>query len=161
MAGLPDLIAGFFNSVGDQAVKVRTAITGKDPAAEGQVEILQQQIEQAKQAAIAASDAAQNGYWSATLGVTGTNFFKFFVAGPKPALFWVCVFAFGLQYVFQPFANWCIASVTAIFCGVEAVAFQLKAIDMTLPTQLLMGGMGLGSVVVRGLEKINGAQGNH
>jgi hypothetical protein len=159
---IADAITGIMNGLsgaGDAAVKIRTAVTGKDPAIEGQVEILQQQLEAAKQAAGAASDAAQSGYWTATLGVTGSNFFKFFVAGPKPALFWVCVFAFALQFGVQPVINWIIASIAAI-AGV-AHPFQLAAIDMSLPTQLLVGGMGLGSAVVRGIEKINGAQGNH
>ena len=150
-----DAISGILSGLsgaGDAAVKIRTAVTGKDPAIEGQVEILQQQLEAAKQAAASASDAAQSGYWTAALGVTGSNFFKFFVAGPKPALFWVCVLAFGLQYVIQPFGNWILGIFTA---------YRLSAIDMALPTQLLIGGMGLGSAVVRGVEKINGAQGNH
>ncbi len=153
MAGLTDLISGLFNTIGDQAVKVRTAVTGKDPAIEGQVEILQQQIEAAKQQAIAASDAAQSDYWKATLGVTGSNFFKFFVAGPKPALFWVCVLAFALQYVFQPIGNWILT--------LTAATYRLSAIDMSMPTQILVAGMGVASVVVRGVEKLNSVQNNH
>lgn len=153
MSVITDAIAGLVSSLGDQAVKVRTAISGVDPATAGKLQELAANLDAMKQQAQAASDAAQSGYWTATLGVTGSNWFRFFVAGPKPALFWVCVFAFGLQYVIQPIINWIL--------GAAGASYHLAPIDMTLPTQLLIGGMGLTSVVVRGIEKINGAASNH
>ena len=145
--GLIDAIAGIFSGLGDTATKIRTAITGKDPAIEGQVEILQTQIQAAAQAAAAAVDAAQSDYDKATLGVTGTNFFKFWVAGPKPALFWVCVIAFFLQYCVVPIASWFGAT--------------LKPIDLSLPSQIALALAGVGSIAGRVVEKVTGAQGNH
>lgn len=160
------IISGFFGSAGKTAIDIETAVKGISPGdaaalekQKGDILILTANLKAQADQAQANLEKAQGDYWTATLGVTGSNFFKFFVAGPKPALFWVCVFAFALQFGVQPVINWIIASIAAI--AQIAKPFQLAAIDMNLPTQIVIGGMGLTSTVVRGVEKMTNSAGNH
>jgi hypothetical protein len=90
---------------------------------------------------------AQNAVNQAEAGVTGTNFFKFFVAGWRPLIGWVCGFAFILQYILQPVVTW--------------AGGHLTAIDMSVPTQVVLGMLGLGTGISRTVEKIQGAAGKH
>lgn len=151
MAGIVgDIFTGVINGLADlagKATSIRTAITGKDPEVAAQIDLLAQQIQMVKAQAQAASESAQNQYDMATLGVTGTNFFKFWVAGPKPALFWVCVIAFFLQYAVVPIGTW--------------FGLTLKPIDLNLPSQVALALAGVGSLIARVVEKSNGSAGNH
>jgi hypothetical protein len=145
--GVVESIFNFLAGSGDQAVKFRTALTGVDPVKAAEIQ----------QATIAAASAAvqqeadnakaQIALDQASLGVTGTNFFKFWVAGARPLVLWVCGVAFLLQYVILPIGAWCGA--------------HWPPLDMGVPTQVVLGALGLGQIVTRGIEKINGAASNH
>jgi len=147
MSAITDLIGGIVSGLGDTAVKIRTAITGIDPAKQAEITELTMNLQ--AQATKLESDAnlAQVQLDQAEAGVTGTNFFKFWTAGWRPFIGWVCGGAFVLQYVIQPIANWCGA--------------HLVAIDMGIPTQVVLGMLGLSQVVTRTVEKIQSVQGNH
>ena len=131
----------------DSTVKLRTAVTGKDPEIEGQVEILQQQVEALKVTAQQASDASQSAIEQASLGVTGTNFFKFWVAGARPLILWSCGAAFGLQYVIVPILHW--------------FGWMVPDVDMGVPTKVALGLLGVSGIITRSVEKVKGAAQNH
>lgn len=147
MSAITDLVTGLVGGIGDAAIKIRMAITGIDPAKQAEIQELTMNI--AAQANQAAADIqkAQIALDQTEAGVTGSNFFKFWVAGWRPFIGWVCGAAFVLQYVAQPVANWCGA--------------HLALIDMSVPTQVVMGMLGLGTGIARTVEKIQGASGNH
>jgi len=145
--GVVDSIFDFLTGAGDQAVKLRTALTGIDPVKAAEI----QQATIAAAAAAAQQEAdnakAQIALEQAALGVTGSNFFKFWVAGARPLVLWVCGIAFLLQYVVLPVGSW--------------FGAHWPSLDMGVPTQVVLGALGLGQIVTRGIEKINGASGNH
>ena len=148
MSAITDLIGGIVSGLGDTALKIRTAITGIDPAKQAEVTELTLNI-QAKAAELAAgAEKAQTDLDAQYAGLTGTNFFKFWCAGPRPFILWVCGLAFLLQYVVQPYGN-------AWF------GLHLAVVDMGIPTQVVLGALGLGNIVTRTVEKIQGAAGNH
>jgi hypothetical protein len=140
MAGIMDIISGLVGGVGDAVSKVTNAV-GVLPA--------DKQAELTTTLAKLQADAtkAQTDIEQASLGVTGTNFFKFWVAGPRPFILWICGVAFGLQYVIVPVAHW--------------FGWMIPVIDMGVPTEVVLGLLGLGNIVTRSIEKINGAAGSH
>ena len=140
MAGIIDIIAGLVGGVGDAVGKVTNAV-GVLPA--------DKQAELTTTLAKLQADAtkAQTDIEQASQGVTGTNFFKFWVAGPRPFILWICGVAFGLQYVGLPIANWCGA--------------HLPPLDMGVPTQVVLGLLGLGNIAARTVEKVTGTNSNH
>jgi hypothetical protein len=147
MSVITDIASGLTGAIGDAALKIRIAITGIDPAKQAEIQELTMNIASKANQAAADLQAAQVTLDTAEAGVTGTNFFKFWVAGWRPFIGWVCGSAFVLQYVVQPVANWCGA--------------HLMAIDMGVPTQVVLGMLGLSQVVTRTVEKIQSAAGNH
>ena len=147
MPGIADIVTGLIGGIGDAALKIRQAITGIDPAKQAEIQELTMNIaSQANQAALELQKA-QIQLDNTEAGVTGSNFFKFWVAGARPLIMWVCGAAFLLQYVVQPICNW--------------LGAHLAAIDMTVPTQVVLGMLGLSNIVSRTVEKVNGAAGNH
>lgn len=147
MSAITDLIGGIVSGLGDTALKIRTAITGIDPAKQAEVTELTMNIQAAAAKLEADANMAQVQLDQAEAGVTGTNFFKFWVSGWRPFIGWVCGGAFVLQYVVQPVATW--------------LGAHLPQIDMGVPTQVVLGMLGLSQVVTRTVEKIQGAAGNH
>jgi len=73
-----------------------------------------------------------------------------FIAGWRPAVGWVCVFALAYQYIVAPLAPWLLNAF-----GVAVP--KLPGLDDTL-WQLLAGMLGFGSL--RTFEKLKGAEGN-
>lgn len=147
MAGLTDLISGIFNTIGDQAVKLRTAITGHDPASDAALAQAALDLEKLQTQGTQAIAAAQTQVNVAEANVTGSPAFRLFVAGWRPFIGWICGFAFTIQYVIQPVGVWAGA--------------HWQVIDMSVPTQVVLGMLGLGTGVARTVEKIAGASGNH
>ena len=147
MSAITDLVTGLVGGIGDAAVKIRQAITGIDVAKQAEIQELTLNISAKANELATGAQIAQTQIDQAEAGVTGTNFFKFWVAGWRPFIGWVCGSAFVLQYVVQPIANWCGA--------------HLVAIDMGVPTQVVLGMLGLSQVVTRTVEKINSAASNH
>ncbi len=71
---------------------------------------------------------------------------KFFIGGWRPAVAWVCVSAFALNFLINPLANWYLA-----LSGQEMV---LPALDTEALFPLLFGLLGLGGL--RTAEKVKG-----
>jgi len=138
--GIVDIISGLVGGVGDAVSKVTNAV-GVLPADK------QAELTQTLAKLQADANKAQTDIEQASQGVTGTNFFKFWVAGPRPFILWICGVAFGLQYVFLPIFHW--------------VGWNLPAIDMNVPTQVVLGLLGLGNIAARTVEKVTGTNQNH
>ena len=154
VSALTDIVAGLASGLGDTAIKIRQAITGKDATLDAKLAQIAMEVEAQKAAAEASLlqgqleiAKAQIAESTESLGVIGTNFFKFWVAGPKPFLFWVCSFAFFLQYAVQPIGTW--------------LGANMKPIDMSVPSQIALALAGVGSIIGRVVEKVNNAAGNH
>jgi len=147
MSAITDLIGGIVSGLGDTAVKIRTAITGIDPAKAAEITELTLNLQQQAANLQAQAQKAQTDLDAQYAGVTGTNFFKFWCAGPRPFVLWVCGGAFLLQYVIQPVATW--------------LGAHWAPLDMNVPTQVVLGALGLGNIVTRTVEKIQGSAGNH
>ena len=98
MSIITDAIGSLISSLGDQAIKVRTAITGKDPVADAALQQAAIALESLKEQGAQAMAAAQAQIDTAETNVTGSAFFKFFVAGWRPFIGWICGLAFTLQY---------------------------------------------------------------
>lgn len=70
-----------------------------------------------------------------------------FVAGARPAILWICGFAFAYSAIFEPIARF-IAKVVFDYNG------DFPVIDTTMTGQILMGILGLGTL--RTIEKSKG-----
>ena len=141
MSAVTDLVTGIISGVGDAAVKIRTAITGIDPAKAADLEMLVQNLEAQKmnaQAAINQIEAANS---------------NLFVSGWRPGLAWVCVIAFALNYLIYPLLNWGLALAKV------SLSPALPQMDITTMMPVLLGILGLGTM--RTIEKANGTQQNH
>lgn len=142
MSAITDIIAGAVAGLGDTALKIRTAITGIDPAKAAEVQELTLNL-QAQAAKLEADAVAAQAQIDNTEAASA----NWFVASWRPLVGYVCAAAFFLQYVLQPVINWC--------------GGHLSAIDMSVPTQIVIGMLGLGNVVSRTVEKVTGTSGNH
>src|SRR5271157_3250320 len=141
MSAITDMVTGLVGGIGDAAIKIRTAITGIDPAKQAELHELVTQLEgqaMKSQSDINAVEAASK---------------NLFVSGWRPGIGWVCVAAFALNYLLYPLINW-----TCIIAHVSLAA-PLPQLDLTTMMPILLGLLGLGTM--RTVEKINGAQGNH
>ena len=139
MAGIIDIIAGLVGGVGDAVGKVTNAVgvLPADKQAELTTTLAKLQSDaQAAQAAITAQQAASS---------------QKFVAWPRPAVMWVCVLAFALNYLVEPLATW----ILRIFGS----TLVLPSLDLTTMLPILLGTLGLGAY--RTVEKVQGVQGNH
>jgi hypothetical protein len=120
-------------------VKLRTAITGIDPAKAADLEMLAQNLEAQKmnaQASINQIEAANN---------------NIFVSGWRPFIGWACGVAFCLNYLIYPLLTWGLA--------MAKLSTPLPQMDIATMMPVLLGILGLGTM--RTVEKANGTQGNH
>lgn len=140
MSAITDLVGGIVSGLGDTAVKLRTAITGKDPAADAAYAQAALQLEGTAQQAQAQINQIE---------AANTNIF---VSGWRPFIGWGCGAAFVLNYLVYPLLNW-----TLRITGVMSVT--LPQMDMTTMMPVLLGILGLGTM--RTVEKANGTQSNH
>lgn len=67
-----------------------------------------------------------------------------FVAGWRPGMGWVCVLAFGSNYIFLPIMNWSFTVVT-FFTGKSGFP-ELTPFDTTALMPILLGMLGLGGL---------------
>ena len=139
MSAITDVVTGLVGGIGDAAIKIRTAITGVDPAKQAELQELVTQIEgQALQAQtdINKQEAANS---------------NIFVAGWRPFIGWICGIALGFNFVIRPLASWILFIV--------GHPMTLPLLDWSELSPIVIGLLGLGTM--RTVEKINGAQGNH
>lgn len=146
MAGLMDIIAGAVSGLGETAVKIRTAITGIDPAKQAELTQLAAQIDAAK--AKAETDLMQAQIDLNKQEAANQNLF---VSGWRPGLGWLIVAALAMKYVLYPFAVW-----IGLIVGYTLPSFP---VDDGALYPLIVGMLGLATT--RTVEKINSAQGNH
>lgn len=139
LKGIGDIVPGIAKGVSDLANGLRTAITGKDPAAEAALMSKLADLDAAAQAA----QVEVNKIEAASSSL--------FVAGWRPALGWLIVSAMGMKYVLYPLAGW-----VAKFWGYDLPAFP---VDDAALYPLIVGMLGLGTM--RTIEKVRGSQGNH
>ncbi len=71
---------------------------------------------------------------------------KFFIAGWRPAVAWVCVLAFALNFLINPLANW--------YLALSGQVMVLPSLDTEALFPLLFGLLGLGGL--RTAEKVKG-----
>jgi hypothetical protein len=148
VAGLADIVTGLIGGVGDAALKIRQAITGIDPTKQAEIQELTMNIAaQANQAEIELVKA------QAEIDKQEAANPNIFISGWRPAIGWLCGFAFGLNYIVYPLLNWGLA--------IAKISLNpaLPQMDITTMLPILMGLLGLGTM--RTVEKIQGAQGNH
>jgi Holin of 3TMs, for gene-transfer release len=139
MAGIMDIITGLVGGVGDAVSKVTNAVgvLPADKQAELTATLAKLQADAANaQAAITASQAASA---------------QKFVAWPRPAVMWVCVLAFALNYLIEPLVTWVLR--------IANNPLVLPTLDLTTMMPILLGTLGLGAY--RTIEKVQGVQGNH
>lgn len=144
-AAAGDAVKSTLQGVGSLATDLRSAITGEmtpDQKAALQQKILdvQAQVDTA-QAAINQAEAQRTSV---------------LVAGWRPGLGWICVLAFGLNYLIFPLLSWAVHLFNWNYNGTLVVLPQL---DITTMMPVLLGILGLGSM--RTVEKMQNAQGNH
>jgi hypothetical protein len=142
MSAITDLIGGIVSGLGDTAIKIRTAITGKDPAMDAKLAQLALEVEAEKAKAESAMATGQldiNKVEAASPNI--------FIAGWRPFIGWCCGAIFAWNYLFRPVAS-------AIW-----PTAQLPSIDIATMMPVLLGLLGLAAA--RTVEKTQGAQGNH
>ena len=139
MAPVSQAVSGLVGGVGDAALKIREAITGIDPAKQAEVTELLANLESQSQKAQTDLDAAQ---------AASPNFL---IAGARPAVMWVCVLAFALNYLIEPLVTWVLR-----IAGSQLVLPQL---DLATMMPILLGTLGLGAY--RTIEKVQGVQDKH
>ena len=142
MSALTDLVGGIVSGLGDTAVKLRTAITGVDPATAGKLAQIAAEIEAAKAAAEAS--LLQGQLEINKVEAASPNLF---IAGWRPFIGWCCGGIFAYNYIFRSVAQ-------AIW-----PAAQLPTIDVATMMPVLLGLLGLAAA--RTVEKVQGSQGNH
>lgn len=139
MSAITELVGGIVSGLGDTAVKLRTAITGKDPAAD------------AKLAEIVATLEGQAMQAQADVNKIEAGSSNLFVSGWRPAIGWVCAIAIAYNFLIIPFAGFILKLASS--------SVTMPALDMGELWTLVTGMLGLG--VMRTTEKLKGAAGNH
>jgi hypothetical protein len=134
MKGAGEAVGAITSGLGDLALKLRSAITGKlDPRLEAELNQKLLELEasgQAAQAKINEVEAASP---------------KLFIAGARPAILWICAAVLFYSYIASPVLRACGAAIPEI------------SIAELWP--LMTGLLGLSGM--RSYEKIKGAAGNH
>jgi hypothetical protein len=141
MSAITDLVGGIVAGLGETAIKIRTAITGKDPAADAKLAELALELEKQKAAAETALVTGQldiNKVEAASPNM--------FIAGARPAIMWTGALVILYVYIVAPILK--AAGVT----GLPDLALN----DLW---PIITGLLGLGTM--RSVEKIRGAAGNH
>ena len=131
--GAGEAVGSLVSGVGDLALKLRTAFTGKDPQAEVELQKMILTLEvagQAAQAKINEIEAANP---------------RLFIAGARPAILWLCALILLYSYVAYPILR---------ACGVALPEIQLGDLWPVLTGLLGIAGL-------RTYEKAKGVQGNH
>ena len=146
MGTISDLVTGIIGGIGDAAVKIRTAITGIDPAK--QAEITELTIQMQAQAAKAETDLVQAQADIDKQEAASTNLF---VAGWRPFLGWVCGIAIAYNFLVMPLGS--------LILKIFHSSFDMPAVDYGELWTLVTAMLGLGTM--RTVEKLQGAQGNH
>lgn len=139
-----DTVKGIGEGIGGLAIKLRTAITGIDPAAKAKLEKTIVELEHL-------SMAAQN-----EVNVAQAQHKSVFVAGARPFIMWVCGFGLGWQFVLQPIMNWGLYLYSSNTGIVIVPAPEIPIADLLT---LLAGMLGFGGM--RTYEKQKGIQNNH
>jgi hypothetical protein len=139
VSAITELVGGIVSGLGDTAVKLRTAITGKDPAAD------------AKLAEIVATLEGQAMQAQADVNKIEAGSSNLFVSGWRPAIGWVCAIAIAYNFLIIPFAGFILKLASS--------SVTMPALDMGELWTLVTGMLGLG--VMRTTEKLKGAAGNH
>jgi hypothetical protein len=152
MSAITDLIGGIVSGLGDTAVKIRTAITGIDPAKQAEITELTMNLQ--AQAAKLENDTIMAQADIDKQEAASTNLF---VAGWRPAVGWACAIAFAVNFLLLPIAQWAVQIFNVL--GPDGKALVLFKLDLTTMFPVLLGMLGLGAY--RTVEKIQGAQGNH
>ena len=136
MAGLFDFsgLAQILSAGGDAAVKLRTAITGDNPA--DALAKLQQELN-----ATQASDAGQNA-----VNLEEAKSENLFKSGWRPSVGWVCSVGLAWDVIGHPVATWA--------CAIWAPSVVVPSIDTSVIVPMLGGLLGLGTL--RTVEKIRG-----
>ena len=119
---------------GDMAVKIRTAVTGQDPAQE--LKKLEDELN-----AVQAQDAGQNA-----VNLEEAKSANLFVSGWRPAVGWACTLGLVWDVIVHPMATWA--------CAVWFPTVVVPMIDSSVIVPMLMGMLGLGTM--RTVEKIRG-----
>jgi hypothetical protein len=152
MSAITDLIGGIVSGLGDTAVKIRTAITGIDPAK--QAEITELTLNLQAQAAKLENDTVIAQAEIDKQEAASTNLF---VSGWRPAVGWSCAIAFAVNFLLLPIAQW-IVQIASIM-GADGKPLVLFRLDLATMLPVLIGMLGLGAY--RTYEKVQGASGNH
>ena len=152
MSAITDLIGGVVSGLGDTAVKIRTAITGIDPAKQAEITELTMNLQ--AQAAKLENDTVVAQAEIDKQEAASTNVF---IAGWRPAVGWACAAAFALNFLLLPIAQW-VVQIAGVMGG-DGKPLVLFRLDLTTMLPVLLGMLGLGAY--RTVEKVNGAQGNH
>lgn len=125
--------------IGTLAKDIRTAITGVDPEKAAELEKL----------AIEAERVAMSA--QVEINKLEAQSPRFFVAGWRPAVGWLCVLAFGMQYVVHPVAQWVLVA--------RGSGLVLPDLDMATMMPVLIGMLGIGAF--RTYEKAKGVNSAH
>jgi hypothetical protein len=139
VSAITDLVGGIVSGLGETAVKIRTAITGVDPAASAKLQEVALSLEGQAQDA----QSKVNAIEAASANI--------FVSGWRPFIGWICGIAIGYNFLIIPFA--------ALFLKIFKADFSMPALDMGELWTLVTGMLGLGTM--RTVEKLQGAAGNH
>jgi hypothetical protein len=131
-------LGNVFEGIGNLAIKIREAITGK-VSPEKEAEILQHISDLEHQANMAQTKINEIEAASPNL----------FVSGARPAAMWICVIGFAYSFLIQPFLAW-----ASFNFGWVAPPI----IDATILINLLLAMLGLGGF--RTWEKIRGVARN-
>jgi hypothetical protein len=127
-------VGGVLSGVGDFAIKLRSAITGKiSPQAEAEL------LQKASEIELAAQQAQTK------INEVEAASPKLFIAGARPAVLWVCVLVLFYTYIVNPILKAC------------GVALPDMSIAELWP--LMTGLLGLGGM--RTYEKVRGVAGSH
>lgn len=142
MSAITDLIGGIVSGLGDTAVKIRTALTGVDPAKQAEITQLTLNLEaQAKAAEINLIKA------QADINLEEAKSPNGFRANWRPAVGWTCAAGLALMMIVRPIAQWVLV--------VSGSTLVLPTIDTESLMGLLVPLLGLGAY--RTYEKVNGA----
>ena len=152
MSAITDLVGGIVSGLGDTAVKIRTAITGIDPAKQAEITELTMNLQ--AQAAKLENDAVMAQADIDKQEAASTNLF---VSGWRPAVGWACAIAFGINFLLLPIVQWAVQIFNVL--GPDGKPLILFKLDLATMLPVLIGMLGLGAY--RTIEKANGTQGNH
>jgi hypothetical protein len=131
-------IGSVFSGLGDLFIKIRTAITGIDPAKKAELESYLAQVESRVQ-------EAQNA-----INLVEAQSTSIFVSGWRPAVAWVCVMGFLIHFIVNPVMLWA--------AQLLKYTFTAPSLDIDSLMSLVVALLGLGAY--RTIERVKGVQRN-